>query len=99
MTANRMVDLAESDGVDLSRRRFLSVSAAVGGGLLIGFTAVPSIPAADAAPSIAGPPVSPHALLPIRSGGQDVLTNPYLQMGPRTHTSLPLPVARELEAA
>ena len=33
MTSNRIIDVVESDGVDLSRRRFLSVSAAVGGGL------------------------------------------------------------------
>ena len=49
MTANRIIDLAERDGVDLSRRRFLSVGAALGGGLLIGFTAGPSIGAAEAA--------------------------------------------------
>jgi len=31
VTSNRIIDVVESDGVDLSRRRFLSVSAAVGG--------------------------------------------------------------------
>ena len=55
MTCNRIIDLGERDGVDLSRRRFLSVSAAVGGGLLIGFTTGPTIGAADAAQSVASP--------------------------------------------
>src|SRR5438876_10879704 len=97
MTANRMVDLAESDGVDLSRRRFLSVSAAVGGGLLIGFTAVPSIRDADAAQSIAGPPFTPNAFIRIGSDGQIVLTMPYVEMGQGTYTSIPMLIAEELE--
>jgi hypothetical protein len=49
------------DGVDLSRRRFLNVSAAVGGGLLIGFTTGPSIGTADAAQSVASQPFTPNA--------------------------------------
>ena len=40
---------SQATDVDLSRRRFLSASAAVGGGLLIGFAAGPSIGDADAA--------------------------------------------------
>src|SRR2546428_10980423 len=97
MTANRMVDLAESDGVDLPRRRFLRVSAAVGGGLLIGFTAVPSIRDADAAQSIAGPPFTPNAFIRIGSDGQIVLTMPYVEMGQGTYTSIPMLIAEELE--
>src|ERR1700674_599385 len=97
MTCNRIIDLVESDGVDLSRRRFLSVSAAVGGGLLIGFTTGPSIGAADAAQSVAGPPFTPNAFISIGSDGQVVLIMPYVEMGQGTYTSIPMLIAEELE--
>jgi isoquinoline 1-oxidoreductase beta subunit len=92
-----MIDLVESDGVDLSRRRFLSVSAAVGGGLLIGFTTGPSLGAAEAAPSVASPPFTPNAFVRIGSDGQVVLTMPYVEMGQGTYTSIPMLIAEELE--
>ena len=97
MTGNRIVDLVESDGVDLSRRRFLSVSAAVGGGLLIGFTTGPSIGAVDAAQSVASPPFTPNAFVRIGSDGQVVMTMPYVEMGQGTYTSIPMLIAEELE--
>src|SRR6202166_4977723 len=97
MTSNRIVDLVESDGVDLSRRRFLSVSAAVGGGLLIGFTTRPSIEAAEAAQSVASPPFTPNAFIRIGSDGQVVMTMPYVEMGQGTYTSIPMLIAEELE--
>jgi isoquinoline 1-oxidoreductase beta subunit len=94
MTCNRIIDLVESDGVDLSRRRFLSVSAAVGGGLVIGFTTGPSIGAGDAAQSGA---FTPNAFVRIGSDGQIVLTMPYVEMGQGTYTSIPMLIAEELE--
>jgi isoquinoline 1-oxidoreductase subunit beta len=94
MTGNRMIDRVESDGADLSRRRFLSVSAAVGGGLLIGFTACPSIRAADAAQSGT---FTPNAFIRIGADGQIVLTMPYVEMGQGTYTSIPMLIAEELE--
>ena len=97
MTCNRIIDLVESDGVDLSRRRFLSVSAAVGGGLLIGFTTGPSIGAADAAQSGASSPFTPNAFIRIGADGQIVLTMPYVEMGQGTYTSIPMLIAEELE--
>src|ERR1700682_5349938 len=97
MTGNRIIDLVESDDVDLSRRRFLSVSAAVGGGLLIGFTTGPSIGAADAAQSAAGPPFTPNAFVRIGTDGQVVMTMPYVEMGQGTYTSIPMLIAEELE--
>jgi isoquinoline 1-oxidoreductase beta subunit len=97
MTCDRIIDLVESDGVDLSRRRFLSVSAAVGGGLLIGFTTGPSIGAADAAQSVASPPFTPNAFVRIGSDGQIVLIMPYVEMGQGTYTSIPMLIAEELE--
>ncbi|MDB5922871.1 MAG: tat (twin-arginine translocation) pathway signal sequence domain protein [Betaproteobacteria bacterium] len=97
MTGNRIVDLAEGNLVDLSRRRFLSVSAAVGGGLLIGFTAGPSIRDADAAQGTAGATFAPNAFIRIGSDGQVVMIMPYVEMGQGTYTSIPMLIAEELE--
>src|SRR6202051_1304203 len=97
MTSNRIIDLVESDGVDISRRRFLSVSAAVGGGLLIGFMTGPSVGVADAAQNVASPPFTPNAFVRIGSDGQIVLTMPYVEMGQGTYTSIPMLIAEELE--
>jgi isoquinoline 1-oxidoreductase beta subunit len=97
MTRDRVIDVAESDGVDLSRRRFLSVGAAVGGGLLIGFTTGRSIGAAHAAEKVASEPFTPNAFIRIGSDGQIVLTMPYVEMGQGTYTSIPMLIAEELE--
>jgi isoquinoline 1-oxidoreductase beta subunit len=97
MTANRILDPVDRDDVDLSRRRFLSVSAAVGGGLLIGFTTGPAIGDADAAQNVATPPFTPNAFVRIESDGQIVLTMPYVEMGQGTYTSIPMLIAEELE--
>ena len=83
--------------MDLSRRRFLSAGAAVGGGLLIGFTVVPSIRHADAAQNVARRPFTPNAFIRIGSDGQIVLTMPYVEMGQGTYTSIPMLIAEELE--
>src|SRR5260221_3359830 len=83
--------------VNLSRRRFLSVSAAAGGGLLIGFTTVPSIRDADAAQGVDSAAFAPNAFIRIGSDGQVVLTMPYVEMGQGTYTSIPMLIAEELE--
>jgi len=97
MTSNRVIDVVEHDGVDPSRRHFLRVSAAVGGGLLVGFTTGPSIGAADAAQSDASPSFTPNAFIRIGGDGQIVLTMPYVEMGQGTYTSIPMLIAEELE--
>src|SRR6267142_2399937 len=76
--------------VDLSRRQFLSASAALGGGLLIGFRTGPLIGAEAAA-------FAPNAFIRIGSDGQIVLTMPYVEMGQGTYTSIPMLIAEELE--
>jgi isoquinoline 1-oxidoreductase subunit beta len=96
MNLDRMSDVVERDRVDLSRRRFLTVSAAVGGGLLIGFTTGSSIGGADAAQSVATP-FTPNAFIRIGSDGQIVLIMPYVEMGQGTYTSIPMLIAEELE--
>jgi isoquinoline 1-oxidoreductase beta subunit len=92
-----MSDLLDGDRVDRSRRRFLSVSAAVGGGLLVGFATGPSIGAAHAAESAASPAFTPNAFISIGSDGRVVLTMPYVEMGQGTYTSIPMLIAEELE--
>jgi len=77
--------------VDLSRRQFLSASAALGGGLLIGFRTAPSSGAT------AGAAFAPNAFIRIGADGQIVLTMPYVEMGQGTYTSIPMLIAEELE--
>src|SRR6185295_11841879 len=96
---DRTSDIVESDGVDLSRRSFLSVGAAVGGGLLIGFTTVRSIADAGAAESAASAAFTPNAFIRIGADGQIVLTMPYVEMGQGTYTSIPMLIAEELEVS
>src|SRR5205809_2360298 len=79
--------------VDLSRRQFLSASAALGGGLLIGFRTG----AAHTAESAAGAAFTPNAFIRIGADGQIVLTMPYVEMGQGTYTSIPMLIAEELE--
>jgi isoquinoline 1-oxidoreductase beta subunit len=92
-----MIDFVENDGVDFSRRRFLTVSAAVGGGLLIGFTTDPSIGTVEAAKMAATKPFTPNAFVRIGSDGQVVMIMPYVEMGQGTYTSIPMLIAEELE--
>src|SRR5229473_2924522 len=79
--------------VDLSRRQFLSASAMLGGGLLIGFRTG----AAHAAEGAAGATFTPNAFIRIGADGQIVLTMPYVEMGQGTYTSIPMLIAEELE--
>src|SRR3989449_4984564 len=79
--------------VDLSRRQFLSVGAALGGGLLIGFRTG----AAHTAESAAGAAFTPNAFIRIGTDGSVTLTMPYVEMGQGTYTSIPMLIAEELE--
>ncbi len=97
MTSKGILDLVESDRVDLSRRRFLSVSAAAGGGLLIGFTTGRAISVADAAEKAASEPFAPNAFIRLDPNGQITLIMPYVEMGQGTYTSIPMLIAEELE--
>src|SRR6266704_6265916 len=83
--------------MNLSRRQFLSASAALGGGLLIGFATGRSIGAAGAAEKVASEPFTPNAFIRIDPNGQVMLTMPYVEMGQGTYTSIPMLIAEELE--
>jgi isoquinoline 1-oxidoreductase beta subunit len=77
-----------------SRRHFLKVGAAAGGGMMVGL----SLPFADseAQPAGAGGFV-PNAFVRIAGNGQVVMTMPYVEMGQATYTSIPMLIAEELE--
>lgn len=76
----------------LTRRRFLQVGAAAGGGLLVSLR----LPFGAAAAADAGEFV-PNAFIHIGGDGQIVLTMPYVEMGQGTYTSIPMLIAEELE--
>jgi isoquinoline 1-oxidoreductase subunit beta len=98
MIRDGISDVVERDAdMNVSRRQFLSASAALGGGLLIGFTAGRSIGAAYAAEKPASGPFTPNAFVRIDPNGQVTLTMPYVEMGQGTYTSIPMLIAEELE--
>ncbi|RQS10129.1 xanthine dehydrogenase family protein molybdopterin-binding subunit [Burkholderia sp. Bp9002] len=95
-------------GASVSRRSFLkfgmSLGAAAGGGLLLGF----SMPAAggDARRSVIGGDAdetpragvfAPNAFVQIDRNGQVTLVMPKVEMGQGVYTSLPMLIAEELE--
>ena len=71
-------------GTNLSRRSFLSASAAVGGGLMLGMSLPLGRSKAAQSESFA-----PNAFR-IGSDGQIILTVPYVEMGQGTYTSIPM---------
>ena len=78
----------------LSRRRFLQVGAAAGGGLMLSLS-LPS-QSAEAEASDTGV-FAPNAFIRIDGDGQIVLTMPYVEMGQGDYTAIPMLIAEELE--
>jgi CO/xanthine dehydrogenase Mo-binding subunit len=88
--------LLQDAGPRLSRRSLLTVSAALGGGLLIGVGLVTPDEvqaAADPAPR----PFAPNAFVRIAPDGRVTVTMGYIEMGQGTYTSIPMLIAEELE--
>ena len=79
---------------DLSRRNFLQVGVAAGGGLLLSLSLPALTGNADAADATS---FAPNAFIRIEGDGQVVLTMPYVEMGQGTYTSIPMLIAEELE--
>lgn len=76
---------------DLSRRNFLRVGAAAGGGMMMSLSLpLAAEPAGDRA-------FAPNAFVRIGEDGQVVLTMPYVEMGQGTYTSIPMLIVEELE--
>jgi isoquinoline 1-oxidoreductase beta subunit len=80
-----------SAGKQLSRRCFLKVGAAAGGGLVLSLSLVSD--KAEAADDV----FVPNAFIRIDRDSQIVLTMPYVEMGQGTYTSIPMLIAEELE--
>jgi isoquinoline 1-oxidoreductase beta subunit len=77
---------------DVSRRTFLQVGAAAGGGLLLSL----NLPFANGEAATADS-FAPNAFIRIGGDGQIVLIMPYVEMGQGTYTSIPMLIAEELE--
>jgi nicotinamidase-related amidase len=78
----------------LSRRNFLQVGVAAGGGLLVSLTLPALTGSADAADATS---FVPNAFIRIDGSGRVILTMPYVEMGQGTYTSIPMLIAEELE--
>jgi len=81
----------------VSRRDFVTVLAAAGGGLLIGWRAGAPSRAASAAAAAAPPGFAPNAFVRIGTDGQVTLIMNQVEMGQGTYTSMPMLLAEELE--
>jgi isoquinoline 1-oxidoreductase subunit beta len=78
-----------------SRRSFLTATAAVGGGLLLGFGLPAHGEVRDTLTTDA--PFAPNAFLRIDRAGKVTFVSPMIEMGQGTYTSLPMLIAEELE--
>ncbi len=78
----------------VSRRSFLKVSGAAGGGFLLSvfLPAARGVADEENAGSFA-----PNAFIRIEADGRVILTMPYVEMGQGTYTSVPMLIAEELE--
>jgi isoquinoline 1-oxidoreductase subunit beta len=78
----------------ISRRRFLQVSAAAGGGMMLSLRLATTAAEAQASTD---QPFKPNAFVSIERDGRIILTMPYVEMGQGTYTSIPMLIAEELE--
>lgn len=82
----------------LSRRQFLTVSAAVGGGLLLGCRVGGEKSTLAGGSAVTEPPVFvPNAFIEIGKDGGVTLIMPAVEMGQGTYTSMSMFLAEELE--
>jgi isoquinoline 1-oxidoreductase beta subunit len=79
----------------VSRRTFLKVSTAAGGGLLVSFS-LPAKMRGSASAAAAAAPFSPNAFVRIDRDGRVTLTMHQVEMGQGTYTSMSMLIAEEL---
>jgi isoquinoline 1-oxidoreductase beta subunit len=89
--------MAMDHTVSVSRRNFLKVTgtAALGGGLMLGFGIRARAEISDEL--TANAPFAPNAFLRIDRAGRVIFVNPYIEMGQGTYTAIPMLIAEELE--
>jgi isoquinoline 1-oxidoreductase subunit beta len=87
--------IGNQDLASPSRRHFLTATAAIGGGLLIGFGLPARGQVRDTLTTDA--PFAPNAFLRIDHAGKVTFVMPMIEMGQGTYTSLPMLIAEELE--
>ena len=85
--------------IEQSRRGFLKIAAAAGGGLMVGFWSLPgeAFAATAAKPAAAATPAELNAFVAIGTDDTITLTMPKVEMGQGTYTSIPMLIAEELE--
>jgi CO/xanthine dehydrogenase Mo-binding subunit len=88
----------------VSRREFVTVLAAAGGGLLVGYRVgegrrVASTATIGSASAATPPGFAPNAFIRIGPDGGITLIMPQVEMGQGTYTSMPMLLAEELEVA
>jgi len=81
----------------VSRRDFVVVLTAAGGGLLLGCRVGDRSGAATAAAGAAPPAFAPNAFIRIGTDGRVTLVMPQVEMGQGMYTSMPMLIAEELE--
>ena len=97
MSAGPAPKSSQSPQAPLSRRAFLKVGAAAGGGLVLGF----AIPALRTAGLAAATPAffEPNAFIRIDRNGDVLLTMPQVEMGQGIYTAISMILAEELDVA
>ena len=85
----------------VSRREFVTVLAAAGGGMLLGYRVdegrAASMAATAAAPGTSPPAFAPNAFIRVGTDGGITLVMPQVEMGQGMYTSMPMLLAEELE--
>ena len=93
MLIDRINEIARARAGGLSRRAFIKVGAAAGGGLLLSVSLPVFRGDAEAATDV----FAPDAFIRIDADGQVTMVMPQVEMGQGTYTSIPMLIAEELE--
>jgi isoquinoline 1-oxidoreductase beta subunit len=96
-SSNRSVGSLSASG--LSRRAFMQISAAAGGGVLLRFSLLETTSTTVWAATQASDSFAPNAFIRIGRDGSVTLIMPYVEMGQGTYTSMPMLIAEELEVS